>query len=486
MKLGDVINERYEIVSQIGKGGSSLVYLVKDRHVDKYVALKKIIKRDGLSVMLAKRERTMLRAIEYKMFPRILDAWQDKGALYIISDYIEGISLDKVIGNKGISRRQAYKWSMAILMALEYLHGLSPPILYLDLKPENILVKCDGTLALVDFGIAGRITTNLVPLGTRGYAAPEQYELNRSNITQQTDIYAFGMTYYYMRCGIYPDEDPKINIYNIKCSKSLSYREKSFLKKCIEIEPEKRFSSISQVKKAIKHFNSIRTISRKKINLIVIALITIVLGFFVIQRIKIENTKMQAATNLATTLNNYIENGEYSREGIKLIVTFINSGCLDYDTEQEFIFEVAKNYFEVQRDYPSAKKYFERLDTTRYPEALYMSQLCELEESFEFDESKANKCIGEFYYKVKCGAMNERKYEDIYFIATCYENYSKDKLTGIKKALAVLEGSYKELGCVEDGINISVENRDITEKYKRKMELLEKRARQIERNGNVY
>ena len=74
--------------------------------------------------------------------------------------------------------------------------------------------------------------------------------------------------------------------------------------------------------------------------------------------------------------NMYLEDGEYTREGLKVITTFINGGVLDENTSQEFCYEVANNYFEVQKDYGTAKTYFQRLDENIYPDARYYIDLC--------------------------------------------------------------------------------------------------------------
>lgn len=479
----ELINGRYKLIGQIGIGGSSSVYLVRDCRIGKNWAMKKIHKRDGLSVILASRELDILKSIDYPLFPKIIDAWQDKEGLYIISDYIEGISLDKVNADMIISRKQLYKWSLSILDALNYLHGLSPPILYLDLKPENIILRVDGKISLIDFGIAGRITTNALPFGTVGYAAPEQYLKNRDTIDEQTDIYAFGMTYYSLRCGIIPDKNPNVNFENVINSKVLSHKEKSFLKKCIAVDKQYRFKNID---KTIESFKQIETFhfKFKKINLVAWLILMIGIGAFFYQRVRANSLREDAARRMVTEADKYIEDGNYTKEGLKIITTFINSGCLDDETEQEFIFEAAKNYFEIQSEYVYAERYFRKLNQEKFPEAKYYIELCKLEQSFDFDEEKVGNCLGRFYKSQQGMAPSLQRFNNIFFIGNCYEKYSLDEIEGIRKSLTVLEGEYEymkdlKLDSLDEEESLNIEK--CRKKYEGKIALLYEKAKRKEK-----
>ncbi len=197
LSKGQTLRDRYRIVREIGKGGTSSVYLAEDVSIGKKWAVKFLINDDD-TVWLAQNEINMMIRLDHEMFPRIVDAWQERDGYVIVSDYIEGVTLDKVLKGKQVGKRMLAGWWIEIAQALEYLHELKPSILYLDLKLENIMLKKDGSLKLIDFGIAGRIAERGSLYGTPGYAAPEQYYNRGEMLDERTDVFAFGMLMYAM------------------------------------------------------------------------------------------------------------------------------------------------------------------------------------------------------------------------------------------------------------------------------------------------
>ena len=106
---------------------------------------------------------------------------------------------------------------------MSYLHDMKRPILFLDLKPENIIIDDKGLPHLIDFGIAGWLADHHIPVGTIGYSPPEQYQRG-TILDERADIYAFGMTYYAIRCGIPPDPDPEQALSDIRHSRTRASR----------------------------------------------------------------------------------------------------------------------------------------------------------------------------------------------------------------------------------------------------------------------
>ena len=131
---GMILRDRYRIVRCIGLGGSSSVYLAEDVSIGKKWAVKFIASRDDDTGWLAQNEINMMIRLDYEMFPRIVDAWQEAEGYVIVSDYIEGITLDKVLKKSPVSRKMMVDWWVSIAEAIRYLHMLKPSILYLDLK----------------------------------------------------------------------------------------------------------------------------------------------------------------------------------------------------------------------------------------------------------------------------------------------------------------------------------------------------------------
>lgn len=469
LNIGTVKNNRYKVKSIIGKGGTSVVYLVADVHIGKNWAMKEIVKKDGLAYYLAEREIKVLKSIDFFMFPRIVDAWQEMDALYIISDYVEGISLNRIINQKGVTKNKCIEWATSILEGLEYLHGLSPPILYLDLKPENIIVCSDGTIKMIDFGIASRVADRTLSMGTSGYAPPEQYGSKR--VDCRSDIYAFGATYYAIRSGMVPNKEPSKLAEAIANSKILTKKEKLFLQKCIREDPNDRFGSTYEVKLSLNQIRTNHFKSKKTFTFIEIVILLMILGGALYIKAEANRKRLEAANEMISAANIYIEDDEYTRQGIKVITTFLNSGCLPEETEEEFTLEVAKNYFEIQRNYKEALKYFERLDEKKNREIKYYKELCQLEMKLDFDEVEALKCVGQFYRDTEKQGASIKKYESILFISKCYEKYEKEKDEAIKKAITVLEAAKPELKNEYEHTG-SEEYKKLYEKYDKRLGIL--------------
>ncbi len=179
MEIGQIFKEKYKIVKLLGQGGMSRVYLVENIKLSTFWALK-VIDRSISSKIDIMAEINILKKLEHSSLPRIFDVFEDEFSIYIIEDYISGISLDKELKNKGsFTEGQVIDWSIEICKVLIYLHNIKPnPIIYRDMKPSNIIITNNGMIKLIDFGIAreykGSCTDDTVYIGTRGYAAPEQ------------------------------------------------------------------------------------------------------------------------------------------------------------------------------------------------------------------------------------------------------------------------------------------------------------------------
>ena len=130
----------------------------------------------------------------------IVDVIEQKESQLIVMDYVEGHSLDQVLEEQGVcSEREVLDIGIQLCEVLEYLHTRKPPVIYRDLKPSNVMKKPDGKLVLIDFGAAREYRRysdgDTVLLGTRGYAAPEQYE-SQGQTDARTYIYSLGAVSY--------------------------------------------------------------------------------------------------------------------------------------------------------------------------------------------------------------------------------------------------------------------------------------------------
>ena len=118
---GMILRDRYRIVKCIGKGGSSSVFLAEDISLGKLWAVKFIDSCDDDTGWLAQNEINMMIRLDYEMFPRIVDAWQEADGYVIVSDYIEGITLDKVLKKRPAGRKILVEWWIRIAEAIRYI-----------------------------------------------------------------------------------------------------------------------------------------------------------------------------------------------------------------------------------------------------------------------------------------------------------------------------------------------------------------------------
>ncbi len=188
------MSDKYRIVSQIGKGSDSEVFLVEHRKLKVYRAVK-CIKKSALEMQpQLLLEADILKNLKHPGIPTIYDVEEDDEHYFIIEEYIQGQSLEAfVLRQDCISIDTAIYMTLQICDVIKYLHDLKPePVLYQDLKPEHIIL-CGKRIVLIDFGISSYITNDgntFQNFGTQGFAPPEKYQGIACDI--RTDIYGVG------------------------------------------------------------------------------------------------------------------------------------------------------------------------------------------------------------------------------------------------------------------------------------------------------
>ncbi len=177
--MSQVIAGIYEIQEKIGAGGGGVVYLGKHLRLNKQVVLKADKRTLSAGVDTLRREVDMLKGLSQTYIPQVYDFVQEDGVVYTVMDYIEGESLDKLLGRGQLpTQPQLIRWAVQLLDALDYLHSQPPyGILHGDIKPANIMLRPDGNICLIDFNIALALGEDgAVKVGfSRGYASPEHY-----------------------------------------------------------------------------------------------------------------------------------------------------------------------------------------------------------------------------------------------------------------------------------------------------------------------
>jgi len=192
----------YRVLSMIGRGGSSIVYLAERESDKQQVVLKILNATPGQDEMLMQRfiqEYDIISSIDHPSVVKIYDRGFSERHAYIAMEYFPGGSLSEVIANS-LTGRQALSLLAQAAAALREIH--SRGIIHRDIKPANLMARADGTIALADFGIAKRLDDNLGQTrhgelyGTPYYVSPEQIEGRHA--TARSDIYALGIIFHEM------------------------------------------------------------------------------------------------------------------------------------------------------------------------------------------------------------------------------------------------------------------------------------------------
>ena len=177
--MSQIIAGMYEIDRQIGAGGGGVVYLGRHLRLDKQIVLKADKRRLSTDTEALYREVNVLKDLSHTYIPQVYDFVQEDGIVYTVMDYIDGESLDKMLGRgEKPTQPQVIRWACQLLEALVYLHGRPPHgILHGDIKPANIMQRMNGNICLIDYNIALALGEDgAVKVGfSRGYASPEHY-----------------------------------------------------------------------------------------------------------------------------------------------------------------------------------------------------------------------------------------------------------------------------------------------------------------------
>ncbi len=276
--IGKIINGRYKIYDKVGSGGMATVYLARDLKTNEVVAVKilhsEYANNEQYTRRFLKEAETALRMkqeniTEVKDFGMFLDTY------YIVMEYVQRKTLERIIQEKGkLSEEETIKFALGVASALEYArkHGL---IAHRDIKPQNIMITTDGTVKVMDFGIAkttGKegLTINGTILGTPFYISPEQAKGQPPDI--RSDLYSLGVTMYQALTGKVPfDGDTPWTVINMQINeevpkierKDISDNLKKIVYKLLRKNPDERYSTpfdlISDLKKIEKE-NSSKTV----------------------------------------------------------------------------------------------------------------------------------------------------------------------------------------------------------------------------------
>ena len=235
----------WEIVCLFKEDGPRRTYLLEKRDAPwrRYVC-KEV---PGEDADLLRQEYEILRSLPDG--PDTLTLREEDGVCRLLRDYIPGVTLAELIRRDGaLSPQETARLGVKLCDTLDSLHAMTPPVIHRDLKPENILLTEMGRVRLIDFGAARTYKPgqdgDTAYLGTRGYAAPEQYGSGQTDV--RTDIFALGRVLICALAGDYADTPPR-----------LAGRDRALgriLDRCCAYDPARRWPAAAALKKALERY----------------------------------------------------------------------------------------------------------------------------------------------------------------------------------------------------------------------------------------
>jgi len=264
-----VIFPQFEILELIGKGGMGAVYKVRQRELDRIVALKILPPAIGESPAFSNRFTREAKALAKLNHPGIVtlhEFGQADGLYFILMEFVDGVNLAQLMRTGRISPREALAIVPQICDALQFAHDQG--IVHRDIKPENILLDRHGRVKVADFGIAkvvasiceDPVRSGKIPvptdqtlagnlMGTPQYMAPEQID-HPADVDHRADIYALGVVFYQMLTG----ELPGKNLQAPSRKVQIDVRLDEIVLKAMEKKPEQRYQQASVMKTRVESF----------------------------------------------------------------------------------------------------------------------------------------------------------------------------------------------------------------------------------------
>ncbi|MEO7020152.1 MAG: serine/threonine-protein kinase [Ktedonobacteraceae bacterium] len=265
---GTLLFGRYQIRQEIGRGGFSIVYLAEDlREHRKLVAIKRIYLRTLTPRQIIDATETCNREIKLLSFlqpvdgvPRLYESFTDTENWYLMMEYIQGQTLEEYMQKAPggyLPESKVVEIGEKLVNLLEKLQIANHQVIFRDVKPANIMITPDGKLYLIDFGIARFFTPgqrkDTTPLGTPGYAPPEQY--GRAQTDERADVYSLGMTLQTLLTGREPLE---LTHGELSCNpKAPSSRLRKLLNAMQDPEVSQRPATMKEIEKRLTWFKNV-------------------------------------------------------------------------------------------------------------------------------------------------------------------------------------------------------------------------------------
>ncbi|MEI3530279.1 MAG: serine/threonine-protein kinase [Bacilli bacterium] len=249
--------DKYLVLDLLSNKEETKIYLVDNvLNNNQYIikALYKNVLKDYMQKQYYK-EIDLLGKVRHSRIPKIHEVINVNDWIYIVIDYIKGVSLERYALEENVNEEEALTLFKSLIDIVDYLHtSLDRPVIHRDIKPSNVLCY-NHDLYLIDFGNVRYYdqskNKDTIKLGTKGFAAPEQYD-DASQTDERTDIYGMGITMYYLLTKHNPAEPP-YEIYPIRYfNKEYSEDLEKIITKCIKLNPNERYQNCSDLLNDIK------------------------------------------------------------------------------------------------------------------------------------------------------------------------------------------------------------------------------------------
>ena len=245
--LPEDMQEHWTVYECLKESEDSSTFLVKETATGILCVLK--WGRNRQAEFLRNEIEIMKKMADRKLsgIPKAYRIFEENGKVYLVREYIEGMSLAQMVLQKGgISEAEIYRISRKICQTAEQFQNPDEPMIHRDIKPENIVVTPGDEVVFIDFGTMRSYkkdgSRDTFVVGTRGTAAPEQYGYTQTD--QRTDVYAIGQTMLYM-----VSESYEMNQLS-ECA--VSRRMKKIIEKACSFEPDKRYGDAAQLRRAVE------------------------------------------------------------------------------------------------------------------------------------------------------------------------------------------------------------------------------------------
>lgn len=490
-----ILEDRYELLRVIGKGGMSVVHLAYDIRLDKQWAVKEIRSdkiENQIYIDALVKEANLIRNLDSKYLPRIVDIVKKQDIVYIIMDYIDGKTASSLLENGPQSQEDVIEWGIQLSEVLHYLHSQNPPIIYRDMKPQNVMITSNNEIRLIDFGTAREYkvegNNDTTCLGTPGYAAPEQYG-GIGQTDARTDIYSLGKTLFHLVTGINPTtiaDVEGIRYYNPNLSSGLE----KIIEKTLQPNPKNRYQTCLELKKDLENYLDLdnETIKQEKkklsVFMIFVVLAMISLSLFFVGRSNIRNkqlthyyqvlsnaTQKRIAGNFDEALGLYdqaivnidgyqedayqqmidlyrfldkkeFSNGETLTSGLNKIEGYINQKVDNVDRNEKVLFKIGLVYFSELKNYEKAVFYLSKIKNLK--NAKYYYDIAYSLIAIDVDFSNLEKNLDESY-KHFDSLGNTKEKLDMYGLLTMIYSSYKNQISNANNKILEINAKYEKL-----------------------------------------